>query len=158
MKKIKEELEARRLLPSMKLPEIPGIVNILFSSKGRSTRAMFWGITMLCSLFSAILYIAFNSLRGILKNYPETSWKPLIILVQVVLVTICLLFLLFFIFISIKRWHDLDRSGLLVIVELIPVIGWFTLIWLGFFKGNTGPNKYGSDLMEFVVGESPKQS
>jgi GPH family glycoside/pentoside/hexuronide:cation symporter len=158
MKKIKEDLEARRLLPSVKLLPIPGISNILFSLKGRATKAMFWGVSIISLLFSSILYIAFNSLRGILKMYPEAPWRPLIILVEIILAAICLLFVCFFVCISIKRWHDLDRSGYMVLIELIPVIGWLTLIWLGFFKGTSGSNKFGSDLTEFGVEVAGQQT
>ena len=48
--------------------------------------------------------------------------------------------------ISVKRWHDRDKTGWWVLIWLIPVIGWiWALIELGFLLGTAGPNKYGPD-------------
>ena len=54
--------------------------------------------------------------------------------------------LAFIIAMEIQRWHDLGYSGLMFLINLIPLIGGvISVIWLGFFKGNKGPNKYGND-------------
>ena len=46
----------------------------------------------------------------------------------------------------VKRWHDRDKSGWWVLINIIPVIGGlWTLIECGFLDGTTGPNKYGPD-------------
>ncbi|MCU0968728.1 MAG: DUF805 domain-containing protein [Rubrivivax sp.] len=48
--------------------------------------------------------------------------------------------------VSVKRWHDRDRSGWWVLVVLIPVIGWlWVLIDNGFLRGTAGPNRFGPD-------------
>ena len=46
----------------------------------------------------------------------------------------------------IKRWHDRDKSGWWVLINLIPIIGviW-TWIECGFFRGTEGPNRFGAD-------------
>ncbi len=44
---------------------------------------------------------------------------------------------------QIKRWHDLDRSGWMVLLNFIPVLGFFIcVISLGFLKGKPGPNRF----------------
>ena len=51
----------------------------------------------------------------------------------------------------VKRWHDRDKSGWWVLINLIPVIGWFwTLIECGFLDGTPGPNKYGPSPKGFA--------
>lgn len=46
--------------------------------------------------------------------------------------------------ITIKRWHDRDKPGVMVLVALIPLIGGFwTLIECGFLDGTPGQNRYG---------------
>ncbi len=48
--------------------------------------------------------------------------------------------------VSIKRWHDRDKSGWWVLINLIPVIGWiWSFIEVGCLKGTDGPNKFGAD-------------
>lgn len=45
---------------------------------------------------------------------------------------------------TVKRWHDRDKSGFWFLIVLIPLIGpiW-ALIELGFLDGTQGPNQYG---------------
>ncbi len=49
----------------------------------------------------------------------------------------------------VKRWHDREKSGWMVLLILIPVVnivGFFwTLIECGFLEGTIGPNRYGPD-------------
>jgi uncharacterized membrane protein YhaH (DUF805 family) len=47
---------------------------------------------------------------------------------------------------QIKRWHDRDKSGWFVLVNLIPFVGpiW-VLVELGFLRGTAGPNRFGPD-------------
>jgi uncharacterized membrane protein YhaH (DUF805 family) len=42
-----------------------------------------------------------------------------------------------------RRLHDTNRSGWLLLVGLIPILGWILLIvWLA-TEGDAGPNQYG---------------
>ena len=47
--------------------------------------------------------------------------------------------------ITVKRWHDRDKSGWWILIGAIPILG---IIWAfienGFLPGTKGPNKYGS--------------
>ena len=46
--------------------------------------------------------------------------------------------------IQVKRWHDPDKSGWFVLINLIPIVGFFwTLIECGFLDGTHGPNRFG---------------
>lgn len=50
---------------------------------------------------------------------------------------------------SFKRWHDIDRSGWWVLLNIVPVIGGLAcLIANGFIGGTDGPNQYGDDPLE----------
>lgn len=45
---------------------------------------------------------------------------------------------------SVRRWHDLNKSGWWLLVNLIPVFGWiYTFVMLGFMPGDRGSNNYG---------------
>lgn len=46
--------------------------------------------------------------------------------------------------IQIKRWHDLDQSGWLTLLGLVPFVGFITSVILLVMPGTSGPNKYGA--------------
>lgn len=47
--------------------------------------------------------------------------------------------------VSIRRLHDLDKSGWWVLIALIPLIGGIILIVWYAGKGTTGANRFGAD-------------
>lgn len=47
--------------------------------------------------------------------------------------------------VSIKRFHDLNKSGLFSILTFIPLLNFFAYIYLLFFKGTPGPNAFGDE-------------
>ena len=47
--------------------------------------------------------------------------------------------------VSVRRLHDIDRTGWWVLIAIIPIIGGVWLIVLYCFKGNQGENRFGED-------------
>jgi uncharacterized membrane protein YhaH (DUF805 family) len=46
--------------------------------------------------------------------------------------------------VQIRRCHDLDKSGWMVLINVIPYLGAITLLVVfGFFPGTSGENRYG---------------
>jgi uncharacterized membrane protein YhaH (DUF805 family) len=49
--------------------------------------------------------------------------------------------------ISVKRYHDRNKSGWWVLINLIPVVGiLWTVVENGLLRGSVGPNRFGEDL------------
>lgn len=49
--------------------------------------------------------------------------------------------------VSVKRWHDRDKSGWWVLVNLVPMVGLvWTLLENGLLRGTPRPNRFGDDL------------
>ena len=104
----------------------------LFSFKGRVNRQRYW-LMMLLTLPFAIAGAYFDVQRGqqplqgsgVLFLLP-VAWPGLAV--------------------TIKRWHDRDKSGWWVLINLIPIVGdiW-SLIENGFLKGTSGDNRFGPD-------------
>lgn len=44
---------------------------------------------------------------------------------------------------SVKRLHDMDKSGAFIVLGFIPGVSLLFLLWLGLFPGTIGDNKYG---------------
>lgn len=47
--------------------------------------------------------------------------------------------------VSVRRLHDQDRSGWLLLLFLIPLLGWFAVLVLMLLEGTNGPNRHGPD-------------
>ena len=45
--------------------------------------------------------------------------------------------------VTVRRLHDTGRSGLWILVGLVPVIGWIVLLFFMIQEGNAGSNQYG---------------
>lgn len=47
-----------------------------------------------------------------------------------------------------RRWHDLNMSGWMGLLTLVPLINLITLIYLMCARGTQGENKYGVDILQ----------
>jgi len=50
---------------------------------------------------------------------------------------------------TIRRWHDLGKSGWFTLLSLIPVVNFFVEIYLWAAPGTAGPNAYGEDPLTY---------
>jgi len=46
---------------------------------------------------------------------------------------------------SVRRLHDVNRSGWWLLLAAIPIVGWIVLIYWDCVEGTPGPNEYGPD-------------
>ena len=46
--------------------------------------------------------------------------------------------------VAVRRLHDTDKSGWMILISLIPLIGLIVLYWYC-VRGTDGPNQYGDD-------------
>lgn len=110
------------------------LAQVYFSFNGRIGRQTYWLKGVLPIL---VLSIIFGIIEGATPTYsaysgvPTALWRLLVIWPSLAL--------------TVKRWHDRNKSGWWVLIGLIPVVG---LIWAfietGFLKGTEGPNQFGS--------------
>ena len=47
--------------------------------------------------------------------------------------------------ISVRRMHDIDKSGWWVLIDLIPLVGFIIYLVWACQKGTTGDNRFGAD-------------
>jgi uncharacterized membrane protein YhaH (DUF805 family) len=47
--------------------------------------------------------------------------------------------------VCVRRLHDVGKSGWFYFIFLIPIIGFFWILYLFCKNGNVGENKYGAD-------------
>lgn len=104
------------------------------SPHGRFGRLSYLGWNMLMG-FVAIFLMMFAS--SIIDK--DISYISLIITIVIIYIP-----MLYFTFVfAIRRLHDLNQTGWLSVLILIPVLNILIAIYLVFFKGTEGNNQYG---------------
>ena len=119
--------------PASELGEPMSPLHIFFGLRGRIPRKIFWiyGVAMPLGL-GAYVHAAL-AIAGVHEQAVEAMlnagllWSALAV--------------------SVKRWHDRNKSGWWALVQFIPLIGWlWTLFENGLLRGTVGPNRFGDDL------------
>src|SRR4051794_11327195 len=105
----------------------------LFTTSGRASRRMFWEAHALLVVVICVLFEMLDAdfLPGVVLLAGQLSIVPA---------------LLFTLVIHIRRWHDRNKSGWWLLINLAPVLGQlWTLVECGFLPGPVGLNVYGDD-------------
>jgi uncharacterized membrane protein YhaH (DUF805 family) len=106
---------------------------------GRATRSEFWYWV----LFAFLVSIATSAIDYVL--FGEGWVAPISTLVGLAMFLPGLS-------VAVRRLHDVDRTGWWVLLALIPVVGLIVLIIWGCTRGTVGPNRFGPDPLEPLVG------
>lgn len=101
--------------------------------QGRSRRKEYWLYTLFVFILSAIAAIIDRSL-----NFVDAGGGP-------VNGVLSLALLCPGIAVSVRRLHDIDRSGWWLLLFLLPIVGWIVLLVWACTDGTTGSNGYGVD-------------
>lgn len=103
------------------------MIRLFFLLDGRIPRGTFWFASLALALVGFALFTAVERLVGVgatLALLPPLYWCALAL--------------------AIKRYHDLSRSGLRLLLLLIPILGpLWVAVELGFLRGFRGENRYG---------------
>ena len=127
------------------------MMHLLFSFNGRIRRLHYWlgsigagfGLTVALLIVFVLIEVVAGALAN--GNLREAMSSPAMILFMTLLI-VAYLVLLFWISLalSVKRWHDRDKSWAWIFIAFIPLVGGlWTLIECGFLDGTEGPNRFG---------------
>jgi len=108
-----------------------------FTFSGRIPREAFWGMTIMTSILCLFIYfITVKIVPDAIHNLPTQIFFA-IVGIFALWTTLAL---------QAKRWHDLDKSGWFVLLNLIPGLGTLISICiLGFREGSSVKNKFGDE-------------
>ena len=106
--------------------------NYLFSFEGRVSRQQYW-LMMLLTLPFAVVGALFDVQRGHLP----LEGPGVLFLLPIVWPALA---------VAVKRWHDRNKAGWWILINLIPIVGdiW-ALVENGLLKGTPGDNRFGPD-------------
>jgi uncharacterized membrane protein YhaH (DUF805 family) len=105
---------------------------------GRSSRSEYFCFYLGCIAITLLIYLLGMVLTIIFPQFLEIA-----ILISVWGVS--LFFVIPSISVSVRRLHDLNCRGWWFLLSLIPLINILLFIWLLFFRGIKGENRFGPD-------------
>lgn len=108
---------------------------------GRARRKEYW-MFILFNLIFAIVAIIFDNVLGITMG--KTGYGPLYGLYVLAMFIPGLA-------VTVRRLHDIDKSGWMILISLIPVVGAIWLIVLFATDSTPGENQYGANPKEIVT-------
>ena len=117
-------------MSAIQLDDHPSLRQLLFGFEGRIGRRTWWLWGVAAMLGFAIYATVLLRVAGVSASTTDTAVNLLMLWPGLAL--------------SVKRWHDRDKSGWWVLVALIPVVGWlWVLVENGLLRGTAGPNRFG---------------
>jgi uncharacterized membrane protein YhaH (DUF805 family) len=106
-----------------------------FVYRGRASRSAYWWFV----LFEVIATVVLELLIVI----PAATHSNAIVGVFLIIVSIAMLYVaLVGLALTIRRLHDIDRSGWWVLIGLVPFVGGIVLLVFSLLEGTPGPNRF----------------
>ena len=102
-----------------------------FVIKGRASRSEYWFLQLL--LFPLYLILAVM----------ENSYSDDVIILGGIVGVIVLLLVIPTLTVTIRRFHDINKSGWFVLLNFIPFVGWIIILAMLAGKGTEGKNRFG---------------
>lgn len=113
------------------------VANRYADFRGRSRRAEYWWFFLFTIILQIVLMAftaAMPTIGGILS---------LLVLLALIIPGLA---------VTIRRFHDLDKSGWWILIGFVPILGFILLIYWFTQRGTVGDNRFGPDPL---AGEQP---
>ena len=124
------------------------VLNQYADFSGRARRKEYW-MFVLFNIIFAFIAMALDNVLGISFNIAGQNvgygWIYTIYGLAVFIPGLA---------VAVRRLHDVGKSGWMMFIALIPLIGAIWLIVLEATKGDVGANEYGQDPKEEIIGEN----
>lgn len=102
---------------------------------GRARRKEYWYFTLFYAL-SLVLAVIFDLFTGTLDDSIGFGWISGAYFIATLLPALA---------VSVRRLHDIGRSGWWMLLLFVPLVGSVILLVLATFNGQPGPNAFGPD-------------
>jgi len=103
--------------------------------KGRARRSEYWYF-ILGNFIATIIAIIIDNIIGITFAGTPYGYLYFIYMLAVLLPNLA---------VSVRRLHDVNKSGWFILIGIIPIIGAIWLLVLFCTEGDRGTNQYGAD-------------
>jgi len=125
--------------------------------KGRAHRTEYW-MFVLFNLIFAFAAIAIDNVLGITFKFNDAFGNPMLIQFGYVYVLYGLFVFIPALAVAVRRLHDVGKSGWMLLICLIPIVGAIWLLVLYCTDSQPGSNKWGPNPKEKPLANSPEYS
>ncbi|AOK51470.1 DUF805 domain-containing protein [Burkholderia stagnalis] len=115
---------------------IQSVFNQYARFDGRARRAEYW-------YFALLTFIV--SIACQLVTMVGRSENTIALLLAIAALLVSLALIVPSLSVTVRRLHDIGRSGWFLLIALIPVVGGIILLVWMCSRGNNGPNRFGPD-------------
>ncbi len=113
---------------------------------GRSRRKEYWMFAMFyAAVFLVLMFSALFSSFPIPEDSPTQEIGSVGITLFVLLAVFALVSFIPALAVQVRRFHDQDKSGWLILLNFVPYIGGFVVLVFMCLEGTRGENSYGPD-------------
>jgi uncharacterized membrane protein YhaH (DUF805 family) len=113
--------------------------------EGRSGRQEYWMFFLFCAIVYAVLSVfLFTGLMQMSAN-PGAGFPGMAALGFGLLGVFGLAVFIPTIAVQVRRFHDQDKSGWMILLALIPYLGGLIVLIFMCLEGTRGPNRFGPD-------------
>ncbi|WP_298192297.1 DUF805 domain-containing protein [Novosphingobium sp.] len=114
---------------------------------GRSRRMEYWMFALLSAIV-AFVSIILMAIGGGLSETNEAAPGPLFWVGAALILIWGLASFIPSIAVQVRRFHDQDRSGWMVLLGFIPYVGGLIVLVFMCLEGTRGPNRFGPDPLD----------
>jgi uncharacterized membrane protein YhaH (DUF805 family) len=116
-----------------------------FDFSGRSRRREFWSFVLFTWLVN-IAIVAIFGVRSVYMDFGTQVYADTLTGVgRAIYGVFGLANFIPSLAVWVRRMHDQDRSGWLLLLMFVPILGWFAVLVFLLLAGTPGPNRYGPD-------------
>jgi uncharacterized membrane protein YhaH (DUF805 family) len=117
--------------------------------EGRATRAEYWWPTLMQVIVYVVLFILLFAVVGTADLESDDDLGSGFVIILLIMILFALINFLPGIAVKVRRFHDLDQTGWLVLVFwavnlFVPLVEFARMIWFA-MPGTVGANQYGPD-------------
>jgi uncharacterized membrane protein YhaH (DUF805 family) len=113
-----------------------------FSPKGRFGRLSYIAWYMIITIISYAITGAIGGSGLFMQTDPEKVMEFYASGAGMIMIAISLISLVIYIIFSIRRLHDVNKTGWLMLLIIIPLVNFFFMIYLLVKRGDEGANRF----------------
>ncbi|WP_066553701.1 DUF805 domain-containing protein [Croceicoccus bisphenolivorans] len=119
-----------------------------FDFSGRSRRKEFWMFQLLILIIYAVAIVLTGGMGATMEGSEPDTMGPMAAVIMMALGVWGLGTFIPALALSVRRLHDVDKSGWWLLISFVPIIGFFVLLYFDLIEGTRGPNRFGEDPKE----------